>query len=87
MPAIHTWAGACRCDCHGPRLDWVIDGCESGRKRREYRVEWSRSIEAQCAAAGVPYFRKQTIIDDRVSHDPAQWPADLRVRQFPEDAA
>lgn len=64
-------------------LGWVIDGCESGPKRREYRLEWSRSIQAQCAAAGVPYFRKQTIIDGRVSHDPAEWSEDLRVREYP----
>lgn len=65
------------------RLHWVIDGCESGPRRREYRVEWSRAIQEQCAAAVVAYFRKQTIVEGRVSHDPAEWQEDLRVRQFP----
>jgi protein gp37 len=71
---------------HGAAIHWIIDGCESGPKRREYRLEWSRSIQEQCAAAGVAYFRKQMIINGRVSHDPAEWPEDLRVREFPEAA-
>ena len=30
-------------------LDWVICGCESGRKRRPMAENWSRSLKDQCA--------------------------------------
>lgn len=104
---------------HGPGVDWVIAGGESGPKARPCNVEWIRSIVAQCKAAGVPVFVKQlgsrpclfdevrkhaygaVAIDvhalalggwkyapkwlkDRKGGDPAEWPEDLRVRQFPE---
>lgn len=70
-----------------PRVDWVITGCESGPKRRAYCVEWDRAIQRQCESAGVAFFRKQTIIGGRVSHDMGEWPADLRVRQMPAKGA
>lgn len=66
------------------KLDWVIVGCESGPKRRECKLEWVRSIVEQCADAGVPCFVKQIEINGRVSHNPAEWPEDLRVQQKPE---
>ncbi len=47
-------------------IHWVIDGCESGPGRREYREEWSRAIQDQCKAAGVAYFRKQMIVNGKV---------------------
>jgi hypothetical protein len=34
----------------------------------------------------VACFNKQMQINGRVSHDPDEWPADLRVREFPEAA-
>lgn len=40
-------------------IDWVIAGGESGHHHREHRLEWSRSLRDQCAAAGVAYFFKQ----------------------------
>jgi len=32
----------------------------------------------------VKCFVKQLDRDGRVSHDPAEWPKDLRVREFPD---
>lgn len=59
-----------------------------------------RRIVSQCLAAGVPVFVKQmgsnpTLcsgsgwgpIRDKKGGDPAEWPAQLRVRQIPEAAA
>ncbi|MGL4442522.1 MAG: DUF5131 family protein [Alsobacter sp.] len=43
----------------GPRLDWIIGGCESGPGARPCDVDWLRSLRDQCAAADVPFFLKQ----------------------------
>jgi protein gp37 len=40
-------------------IHWVIVGGESGAGARPMRIEWVRNIQAQCAAAGVPFFFKQ----------------------------
>jgi len=53
-----------------PGIDWAIIGCESG-------------LVGQCQAAGVSVFVKQIEVNGRVSHDPAEWPPELRVRQYP----
>ena len=66
--------------------DWIIIGCESGPQRRPMNLEWAESIVEQCRGAGVACFVKQLPIDGRVSHDPAEWPEPLRVRQFPRPA-
>lgn len=77
------------------RLHWAIVGGESGPHAREFREEWAKSIRDQCADAGVPFFFKQygsnatrggepLAFKDRKGADPAEWPEDLRVRQFPE---
>lgn len=65
-------------------LDWLIVGAESGPGRRPCKIGWVRDIVGQCKAASVPVFVKQLNIDGRVSKDMAEWPEDLRVRQFPE---
>ena len=41
------------------RIDWVICGGESGPHARPMALDWARSLRAQCAAAGVPFFLKQ----------------------------
>lgn len=43
----------------GPKLDWVITGCESGPGARPAQTDWFRSLRDQCKAAGVPFFLKQ----------------------------
>ena len=63
-------------------LDWVIAGGESGPQARVGDVEWYRSLMQQCAAAGVPFHLKQ--ITERGRPVPMeQWPADLRIQEFP----
>ena len=65
-------------------IDWLIIGCESGPKRRPCKLEWVRNIVEQCRAAQVPVFVKQLSIDGKVNHNPADWPEDLRIREYPK---
>jgi len=78
----------------GPGLNWVVCGGESGPRARPFNIEWARSIIAQCRAASVACFVKQlgtvpflngrcAILRDRKGGDMAEWPEDLRVRQYP----
>jgi protein gp37 len=74
-------------------IGWVIVGGESASDchARGFDIEWARSIVGQCKASGVPCFVKQlgsrpTIaIRDNKGGDWAEWPADLRVREFPTE--
>lgn len=84
-------------------LDWVIVGAESGPGARPFDLAWPRSILAQCRDAGVAAFVKQLGkkptcngcgdyiavfgSKDRKGGDPAEWPEDLRVREFPQGDA
>ena len=67
-----------------PWLDWVIIGCESGPGRRPMELEWAVDLVRQCQAAGVPVFVKQIGVKGKVSHNPEEWPEELRVREYPE---
>lgn len=80
-----------------PMIHWVIVG--GGNNAGPCNIEWIRNILGQCRAAGVPCFVKQLgsnpILDgsegfwtDTRTHSrnwsaPSEWPADLRVREFP----
>jgi protein gp37 len=78
-------------------IGWIICGGESGHGARPCNVAWIRSIVAQCKAAGTACFVKQLgkhyfSGDGNHSHifprdskggDMAEFPADLRIRQFP----
>jgi protein gp37 len=76
-----------------PCINWVIVGGESGNKNgyRECKVEWIESIIDQCWDAHVPVFVKQLgthlankyKLKHRHGADPSEWPAHLRVQQFP----
>lgn len=57
-------------------IDWVIQGGESGPKRRPFNTDWARNCRDACATRDIPYFFKQV---DKVQ----PIPADLEVRQFP----
>lgn len=46
-------------------VDWVIVGCESGKNRRECKIEWIEQIVQQCVEAEVPVFVKQADIDGK----------------------
>lgn len=78
------------------KLDWVIVGGESGHGARPCTIGHVREIVQQCAASGVACFVKQLgskpvnregephACANRKGGDPAEWPENLRVRQFPD---
>lgn len=77
-----------------PAIDWLIIGGESGPKARPFDVEWARSAVEACRRHGVAPFVKQLgsrpMLDDpraelvdKKGGDWSEWPADLRVREWP----
>ena len=66
-----------------PPPDWVVVGAESGPRRRPMQLEWAIDLVRQCREAGVACFVKQVQINGKVSHNPAEWPPELRVRELP----
>jgi protein gp37 len=98
QPAGRKFCRGCRKSLAGSRRDdqvgWVIVGGESGNGARPAEVEWARGVVGQCREAKVPVFVKQLgarplggglalKLADRKGGDLEEWPADLRVRQFP----
>jgi protein gp37 len=77
-------------------IDWVIVGGESSPWARFCKLEWIKSIIAQCAVNDTGGYVKQTgsnsdLVDwterkeiDFKGADPAEWPEDFRVREFPK---
>ncbi len=57
-------------------IDWVIQGGESGPKRRLFNTDWARAMRNVCEVTETPYFFKQV---DKV----LPIPDDLKIRQFP----
>lgn len=74
-----------------PRISWVICGGESGHHARPFDLAWARSLRDQCKEAGTAFFMKQVGANpvgcprtkDKAGADPAEWPEDLRVQEFP----
>ncbi len=76
LPVVHVFGPSPAWE--GPRIGWVIDGCESGPNARPAQREWFASLEEQCRSAGVPYFHKQEMVDGKLVHDfpgRQEWPA------------
>lgn len=80
-----------------PGIDWLIVGGESGHGARPFNPVWADRTVTACRAAGVPVFVKQmgsnpTLrngsgwgwIKHRKGADMSEWPAQLRVREFPK---
>jgi protein gp37 len=95
---VWAYCNACDGRGYIARFDWAIIGGESGHGARPCNVKWVRSLVEQCKAAGVPAFVKQLgdkVPSDKVDHpaffmklaakgkDMAEWPEDLRVREWP----
>lgn len=75
-------------------INWVIVGGESGMRARPFDVGWARSILRQCREQHVACFVKQLGRRPVSDHSPLnlrswkggdwdEWPADLRVREYP----
>lgn len=67
-------------------VSWVIFGAESGPHRRECKNEWIldgiRQIREEYP--WVKIFVKQIHLNGKVSKNPAEWPEELRVQEFPD---
>jgi protein gp37 len=61
------------------RIDWVIQGGESGHHKRPFDLSWAYSMKKDCSHINVPYFFKQI---DKIQ----PIPTDLQVRQFPNSS-
>lgn len=57
-------------------IKWVIQGGESGSKKRDFDINWATKMQQQCKNHSVPYFFKQI---DKVHPIPAE----NLVREFP----
>jgi len=77
-------------------LDWIISGGESAHLMppRKYLLAWARLLVPECRMLAIPYFHKQlgSLAFDgerrirtrhRAGADPSEWPADLRVQEWP----
>ena len=66
-------------------FDWVIQGCESGRFRRPFKIEWAYQMKKECERLGIPYFLKQ-IQDNKgnIIKNIDEFPTGLQVREFPD---
>jgi protein gp37 len=52
----------------GP-ITWIIAGCESNQRRpgkRPTDVDWIRSLRDQCSDAGISFWLKQLVVDDKL---------------------
>lgn len=78
------------------KLDWVIQGGESGKDARPFLLEWALHLKRQCAEARVPYFLKQLgrqpvhrgqplALADGHGGDWAEWPRGLGLREVPRE--
>jgi protein gp37 len=72
-------------------LHWVICGGESGGGARAMQPAWVRSLRDQAHSMGAAFFMKQVGSNRSLwpgirhvkGEDPAEWPIDLRVQEFP----
>lgn len=58
------------------KIDWIIQGGESGHHKRLFNIDWAYSLKEECKRNNIPYFFKQI---DKVQ----PVPEDLLNRQFP----
>lgn len=58
------------------KLHWIIQGGESGPRKRPFNTDWGRQLRDECNKHNVPYFFKQI---DKIQ----EIPEDLLIREFP----
>lgn len=58
-------------------IDWVIQGGESGNKKRPFKVDWAKLMRDFCKWQKTPFFFKQ--IDKKTPI-----PEELMIREFPK---
>jgi protein gp37 len=92
--SVEPQHGAIQLDEWLPRLNWVIQGGESGRKAHPFQVEWAHDLIRQCRTAHVAYFLKQLgsavfnrgrplKFADSHAGNWDEWPTEIRLREMP----
>lgn len=89
LTASFVHAGDCCRKFHG--IDWAIVGGESGGGARPMDPAWAAALVKQCQDAGTAVFVKQlgsvwaraNGASDTKGGKPDDWPAHLRVREYP----
>lgn len=66
-------------------IHWVIVGTESGPEARPTKLDWIRRIRDKCKEEGIAFFVKQLTTAGGIKIPYENWPADLRVREFPQN--
>jgi protein gp37 len=77
---------------HAARFDWIIFGGESGPGARSCDIEWIQDGISYCRVNGIAPFVKQLgsnclqarQLKHKKGGDMAEWPEQLRVREFPK---
>lgn len=67
--------------CLQPTIKWVIQGGESGNKKRPFNLTWARELRDECSKIdyeNIAYFFKQI---DKIQ----EIPSDLMIREFPRE--
>lgn len=64
-------------------IDWIISGGESGAGCRPFELNWARQLRDECAQNNVAFFLKQLGGFPNKRHELSDFPADLRVQDFP----
>lgn len=59
------------------KINWIIQGGESGHNKRPFEKIWAYEIRRQCMILKIPYFFKQI---DKIQ----SIPEDLLIREFPK---
>jgi protein gp37 len=87
---VASWLMRSSDDGRAP-ISWIIVGGESGGGARLMHPDWVRGLRDQAHAARAKLFVKQIGSNHRLwpgvtgkGEDPAQWPLDLRVQEFPQ---
>lgn len=87
---------------HLEQIDWVVVGGESGPRARPCEIDWINGVVGCCAIYEVPCFVKQLgsrpydwptqtervalKLGDRKGSMMAEWPSELRIREFPRQS-
>lgn len=58
------------------RINWIIQGGESGNNKRPFNLEWAYKMQKDCKALSIPYFFKQI--------DKVQQPPDDLQKELPQ---
>ncbi len=77
-----------------PQFDWAIIAGETGTNARNFDLAWARNLIEQLREHNIPVFVKQLgskpaigskplTLNNPNGSDPAEWPNDLRIWEFP----